>query len=208
MKFIKEHINDIVRLMLNQFALAVFGIVLVSASRMANKGVYGGLALGFGIFSILFYMYILYATLQEMGSKHRVRIESGRMTRDPLYGLKLMTLAQVPTLLVLLFLFISYPFSFVLEVNFFKFVFLVFNYVIYFIQAMYSGVIGFILSKCNLLDATTGELTTSTGALVHIICYFVSVIPGILVCWVSYLMGLRDIKIASVFRRRPPEEKS
>ncbi len=204
MRFFKENSYDVMRLFLNQFAFAVFGIVLVMASRMANDGQFGVLSLCAGIFSALFYMYVLYATLREMGTKHKIRVDNGRMPRDKQYGLKLMLFAQVPNFVLLFFLLLGFLLAFVfggapdisggangaakVGVNMYT----IAQLILYFLQAMYDGIIGYILPAAS--DART--------CLGIMIAYFISVIPGILVCWGSYNMGLHDKKIIDIFKSK------
>ena len=75
MGFIKENSYQIVRLMLFQFAMAVFGIVLIFATRMASDGAFSPLSLVASTLSVGLYMYILYATVQELGAKDKIRYE-------------------------------------------------------------------------------------------------------------------------------------
>ncbi len=205
MKFIKENIHDIIRLMLNQVALAVFGLVLVSAARMAN-GVVGGLALGASILSILFYMYILYATMQEIGSKHRVRVDGGRMERDTFWGLKIMTLAQIPTFVVLFLMLLGYlcmiPFGFE---TFGTNLYAISQIVIAFIQSMYDGLIGFLLYHMGVFSSSRTFVSMTTGPLIYFFAFLLSVIPGLLVCWGSYVMGLHDMKLMNLIVRNTPK---
>ncbi len=195
MKFIKENFHDIVRLVLNQIALAVFGLVLVSAARMANDGQIGVLALCASILSILFYMYILYATLQETGSKHRVRVDGGRMKRDNLWGMKVMAVAQIPNLILIVLLYIGLFLSFSSgpagDVG--TGIHGIVQLIIYVFQAPFNGLIGFISGT---------DVTTKTMVIVTV-GYTLSVIPGLLVCWGSYVMGLHDKKLSSLFTRKP-----
>ncbi len=211
MKFVKENIHDIVRLMLNQVALAVFGLVLVSAARMAN-GAVGVLALVASIVAILFYMYILYATMQEIGSKHRVRVDGNRMKRDNFWGLKVMTLAQIPTIIVLLLLFIGYIFMIPLGSAewcrvFGTNLYALSQIVVAFLQSMYDGLISFFLFKVGLFSETRGFLESNIGygSLVYFFCFLLSLVPGLLVCWGSYVMGLHDKKLISLFIRNNTE---
>ncbi len=210
MKFIKENIHDIVRLMLNQLALAVFGIVLVSAARMAN-GVAGVLSLLASIVSILFYLYILYATLQETGSKHRIKVDGNRMKRDNLWGLKVMALSLTPTFATLLLMFIGYILMVPCGSNHICSVagtnlFAIAYYIVRFILSMYEGAIGYVLSAAGVFDTTGAFVHMTTGPLVYIISFLLMVIPGLLVCWGSYVMGLHDKKLLSFLNNKAPND--
>ena len=192
MGFVKKYSYDIVRLMLNQFALAVFGVVLITAARMRVNGNFDWLTLVVSIFSALFYLYILYATLLEMGGKHKVKIDSGSLAEDKHLGLKLMLFAQIPNFAVLLLMLIGWLFGHALTENsFFVGMYGVAQLVIYFLQSMYDGIIGAIMPN-------------ATGTLQFFfvwLAYLVSILPAVLVAWGSYILGLKDKKI---FFKKPP----
>ena len=82
-KFIKENSYNIVRLFLSQIALAVFGVImtLVSAnwSDMAN--------LTLGVFCIVFYVYLIYIIVHDLGAKDKPAVDAGRAAPSYLKGL-------------------------------------------------------------------------------------------------------------------------
>ena len=193
MRFIKENSYEIVRLMLFQFAMAVFGIVLIFATRMASDGAFSPLSLIASILSVALYMYILYATLQELGAKDKIRYEHNSEEVDKLRGLKLMFLAQIPNFVILFFMLLGYLLVFAfgataVGTNIFG----ITNVLMYFFQSMYNGIIG------ALVDSEP----TSYNCLMSFLLYLFSVVPGILVCFGSYLMGLKDKTLLSVFKKK------
>ncbi len=198
MKFIKENIHDIIRLILNQVVMGVFGYVLFAAACMANEGEIGGLAIGASILSIFFYMYILYATLQETGAKHRVRVDGNRMKRDNFWGLKVMALSLIPTGVIMLvriiglLLYLASSEGVAAAGNL---IFVITEFVFTFILSPYNGVIGFI----------TGSSADTKTMIFVTVGYAVSVIPGLLVCWGSYIMGLHDTKLINLIIRKPSD---
>ena len=192
MQFLKSNSYDIVRLVLNQFALAVFGVVLTTAARMRADGGFDWLTLVVSIFSTLFYLYILYATLLEMGGKHKVKIDSGSMAEDKHLGLKLMLFAQIPNFLILFLMLLGWVFGQAVAHNsFFIGLFGITQMIMYFLQSMYDGIIGAIIPN-------------AAGTLDYFfvwLAYFVSVLPAILVAGGSYVLGLKEKKI---FFKKPP----
>lgn len=192
MKFLKQNSYDIVRLLLNQFALAVFGVVLTTAARMRADGGFDWLTLVVSIFSALFYLYILYATLLEMGGKHKVKIDSGSMPGDRHLGVKLMLIAQIPNFLVLFLMLLGWIFGHAVAGNsFFIGLFGITQMIMYFLQSMYDGIIGAIIPNASgTLDYFFVWLS-----------YLISVLPAILVAWGSYILGLKEKKI---FFKKPP----
>lgn len=200
MGFIKKNSYEIVRLMLNQFALSVFGVVLIMAARMRNKGGFDWLSLVVSIFSTLFYLYILYATLLEIGGKHKVKVDAGSMVCDRRFGLKLMLLAQIPNFVILFFMFLGWLFGYaVAHGNFFIGMYGVAQIILYFQQSMYDGIIGAIVptvAGTAMSDAETIRIFFFVW-----LAYLLSVIPAVLVSWGSYILGLEDKKL---FLKRPP----
>ena len=192
MQFFKKNSYDIVRLVLNQFALAVFGVVLTTAARMRADGEFDWLTLIVSIFSTLFYLYILYATLLEMGGKHKVKIDSGSASCDRHLGLKMMLVAQVPNFLVLFLMLLGWIFGHGAAHNsFFIGLFGMMQIIMYFLQSMYDGIIGAIIPNASgTLDYFFVWLS-----------YLISVLPAILVSWGSYILGLKEKKI---FFKKPP----
>lgn len=192
MGFIKKNSYEIVRLILNQIALSVFGVVLIMAARMRGKGGFDWLSLVVSIFSTLFYLYVLYATLLEIGGKHRVKVEAGSMARDDCFGLKLMLIAQIPNFVVLACMFFGWLFGHAVANNsFFVGMYGVAQIIMYFLQSMYDGIIGAIIpNAANTMNYFFVWLA-----------YLISVLPAILVSFGSYILGVEDKKL---FFKRPP----
>ena len=69
-KFFKEYSYNIFRLFLNQFAIALFGIALAFACGRAENMT---LRLWTSIFAVLFYLFLLYASMWEVGAKDGIR---------------------------------------------------------------------------------------------------------------------------------------
>ena len=99
------------RLVLNQFGMTVFGIM----TAMAASAIDVSLAKGDGVvrrtcmiwvsvFSILFYMFINYMAIKEEGQRDKIRIDAGRLTRDPWRGLKIALCASALNLLLAVFI--------------------------------------------------------------------------------------------------------
>lgn len=196
MQFIKKNSYEIVRLFLNQFALAVFGLVLITAARMHVEGAFDWLSLVVSICSVLFYLYILYATLLEIGGKHSVKVESGTMAADRHYGLKVMLFAQVPNVVILLLMFVGWLFGFACtQADFFVGLYGVMQILLYFLQSMYDGIIG------AILPSAVGPLNCFFVWL----AYLLSVIPAVLVAWGSYNLGLKNKRL--FFGRSPTSDK-
>ncbi len=183
MRFIKEHSYEIVRLFLNQIALAFFGLVLFFATGLASDGKVGVFSLVASIFSVLFYLYILYATVLEMGQKDSIKVESGSLKEDRLKGLKLILLAQVPNFLILFVMGLGWILAYLFRLatpGLYMYSFSV--VVMQFLQAMYNGIVSFIIPSA----AEQGS------ALLLFAAFCISTLPQILVCFGAYILGLKN----------------
>ncbi len=69
--FLKNRSYEIVRLFLNQIAISIFGFSL----NLATKTNHTGLSVGTSVFSILFYLFITYVMMWELGAKDSHKIE-------------------------------------------------------------------------------------------------------------------------------------
>jgi hypothetical protein len=70
--FLKERSYEIVKLFINQIVLSVFGTALTLAAAGENRA---GLRVGSSIFAILFYLFIIYFMMWELGAKDSHKIE-------------------------------------------------------------------------------------------------------------------------------------
>ena len=95
LKFLKENADNVVKLLVNQIAMTIFGLLL-SAATFSNKT----LLLVTGILSILFYMYLLYTSAWDIGSRDKIRIDGGRMEKMPLKGLYLAIIANAVNIIL------------------------------------------------------------------------------------------------------------
>lgn len=82
--FLKERSYEIVKLFVNQIVLSVFGTALTLAAAGENRT---GLRIGCSIFSILFYLFIIYFMMWELGAKDSHKIERGEVGQTRAAGL-------------------------------------------------------------------------------------------------------------------------
>lgn len=112
MRFLKQHSYNIVKLIVFQIGISIFSLVVSNAMNMAlkNNAALDPALLGVSIFSICFYLALVYSMLWEQGTKDKIRIESGRMTADRQYGLKIAIFAAVPSFVIAVLVGIGYLF--------------------------------------------------------------------------------------------------
>ena len=82
-QFFKDNSYDIVRLFLSQIALAVFGLVMTIFTQSMDDRIY----LTVGIFCVVFYVYLIYIIVHDIGAKDKPAYDAGRLQPDFLKGL-------------------------------------------------------------------------------------------------------------------------
>ena len=97
-------------MLLNQFGATFFGIMLTTAAYAAqSQRVW--LMVFAGTFSTLFYLFLIYNVLWERGGQDRIRADSGRAARQPLKGLWITLVANIPNILIAAVILVSNPFK-------------------------------------------------------------------------------------------------
>ncbi len=169
------------KLFIHQFGLTVFGLLLYSAAKVSENN---SLVLVFGIFSALFYLFLLYVLMWETGASDKIRIDGGRMKRDVFKGLKITLLANIP----------NYVFAVASAVSYFCInkdvldangnflspewalnVYAVAQMIGVYINSMYVGI------------------ADSLGILTAPYWLFILTVPALIVCGVGYYLGTREI---------------
>lgn len=168
MTFFRENSYTVVRLGLNQFGMAMFGLV-VSFATSANKTL---LILG-GVLAMLMYWFLLYSVCWTEGGQHRIRVDGGREKKSLLNGVKLGLAANILNLLLSVVYIVCYSMGTLYEwaAN----IAYALNAILRMFFGMYLGIM--------------------SGAGIRFSCVFLVIsLIGILVCEVSYLLGYRQTK--------------
>ncbi|MBQ9744059.1 MAG: hypothetical protein IJW19_02945 [Clostridia bacterium] len=169
-KFFKENLAMIWKVVLTQIAMMVFGLIVVLATRMINPVLYhiaGGL-------SILLYLFVLYSHFIEKGNEDKIKIDGGRMARKNFYGLFVYLCAQSLNIILSLVTFITYFFTSSEVSTGMNEVYAAFKIITHYYNGAY-------LSVTSLLPDFP-------------LIYLLLIIPGALVCFLSYFGGIRGIK--------------
>ena len=156
--------------LLMQFGAAVMGIMLSSATFRSTM-----LNLITSLLAILFYMYLLYTTVWEIGAKDRVRVDGGRTAEDKWRGLRVSLLANIPNLVLATAVLITGIIFKVAQSARVGSVLTVFVVISRFWQGMYNG--------CII------SLTSVMSDVFALLIYFIIVLPSLVICTVSYRMG-------------------
>ena len=105
-QFLKDNSYYSVRMLVNQFVMTMFSLMLIFSVTTwgdqsdAGEALNNGLLVGVSVLSILFYLYLLHYMSYELGQKDGIRIESGRMHPSPWKGFFISLIANIPNLLM------------------------------------------------------------------------------------------------------------
>ena len=180
--FFHQHSYSIVKMFVNQFAISIFGMVLAMATTAANNDV---LTIIVSIFSILFYLFLIYTMTWEIGATDRISVDVGKKTYRPHTGLLLSLFANVPNLIIAILYAIAYPFmatpGWAANLN------AVLNVISAIIEGMYRGI-------------TSVIILPSGHPLMHYWwTYFLMILPALITAWLAYFMGFKNIRILAQY---------
>ncbi|MCQ2354100.1 MAG: hypothetical protein MJ102_03230 [Clostridia bacterium] len=180
-----KHSYDVVKLLINQFAISMFGFALAFATgKSENKTLLVITSIG----AIVFYLFLLYASSFDMGLKDQNRVSSGRSEFRPLTGLYVSLLANVPNFILAVLITLGI---------------LCDNQVI--------SNIGGVAKVISLLiqGMYTGVLSTNFGGQPLNCCwwiYFLVIVPSLAVCTGAYICGVKGWHLTRILLPETPEE--
>ena len=105
LRFLKENDNmhRIARVMVNQVGMMIFATVItMTAASWQEEALRQPMALVASIFSIVFYLFLVFYAMREEGSRDSVKIAGGRLEYKPAYGLKIGLCATAPNYIFVL----------------------------------------------------------------------------------------------------------
>ena len=209
MGFWKRYSYQIVRLFVIQIGIAIFGLVLSFAVSTAFRDRNPGTALLLvSIFSVLFYLSILYSVVWEIGGKDRIHLDAVHEKLRGGKGLLLALLASVPNLLLDLLMLIGgtlYRFGSTSVGS----GFIVAGFTpSFFIQSMYQGIINRILSAFGLIEPGKTAAGSASYYLVTALLFFAVLVPMIAVTGFAYWMGLNEKRLIPSAKKPTPGDKN
>ena len=169
--FWKINSDTVSKLYVHQFGLTVFGMLLYQAASV-SKNV--PLVIGLGIFSTVFYLFLLYVLAWDVGAKDKIKIDGGRLQLDPVKGAKFAFAGMIPNLFIAVLAFIGFIFKTAVGADWAIGLYGVAQLVGVYLNAMYLGI---------------GDVT---GIAYQPYYLFVICIPAIAVCGVGYRLGVKE----------------
>ena len=200
MKIFKENSYDIVRLYVNQLGIMIFSMLLYTAvGSFENEKLSSALSIFVSIFSVCFYLVLIYYVVWEIGAKDKIRIDGGRAEPCNHKGLVMGLFANVPNfvlgILTVLFL-VIYLISG--NENLFS-AFFVFNLILRIHASMYMGVITAIVP--SRVPAGSTEID-HIEFLIESILFTIIPLISIAATHLAYYLGSRDKKIFSFLSKK------
>ena len=184
-EFMKKYSYSAVKLFVSQIAISLFGLTLAIACAKIGDTMKIVSSVG----AVAFYLFLIYTSMWEVGSKDKFGIEYGKFEAKPLTGLYIALLANSINILLALVITVcrAFPDGGVLSA-----IGGVTGSIAIFIEGMYSG----------LLTIKIGELPLNSFGL----SYFVITIPAIVTAAIAYYAGTKGCHFTKIMIPENPEE--
>ena len=166
MTFFKKYSYIIIKLFLNQFAISLFGIGLAFACSYAAND---KLLLITSIFSVVFYLFLQYAIMWEVGAKDGITATSRKTSRGLWRGFVLGICANAINIVASLMIFSKVLTGAENQVS------AIGQFIAMVVQGMYQGILSLRVGANQLNDFWW--------------VYFLIMIPAILVSGLAYIIG-------------------
>ena len=101
-KFFHDYSYSIVKMFVNQLAISIFGtsLTIATVSAHGNSQNFDVFTLIISIFSILFYLFLIYNMSWEIGAKDKISVDVNKKPYRPWLGLLLSFMANIPNLIL------------------------------------------------------------------------------------------------------------
>ena len=178
LKFIKENLHRILRVFVMQIGVAIFALIVTLTTSAVAGDQRGAMALVASIFSIGFYLFLVFYCMREEGSRDSARIEAGRLKYDGFYGAKVGAVAVLPNYVLILFMVIGMLIG--LESGGVG-IWAAGYYITTMLQSMYGTVLRSILTAMSL----------STSVTAAAVAYAVTPVFSVIAAWYGYVFGVQ-----------------
>lgn len=179
--FFSRYGYSIVKMFLYQFAISLFGTSLAMSTIATNNKT---LTIIVSIFSVLFYLFLLYVLVWDIGAQDKVSVDVGKKEYKPFTGVVLAVFANslnfLNAILCLIIALLTVP------VKALSVITMLYRVVF---EGMYLG------------------LMTQLGIADKWWTYFIIIIPSIITASVAYYLGHKNIHFTSVVLYQDPKSK-
>ena len=189
--FFHRYSYIIVKMFVNQFAISIFGTMLSMATSATHNDIF---TLIVSIFSILFYLFLLYTMIWEVGAKDKISVDVGKKEYRPLTGLYMALIANAPNLLFAIVYSIGYPFMGVHKwagtMN------LIVRLYAIICEGMYVGITAVLPFGADI------KLSNMWWT------YYLITVPAIVTAMLAYYIGHKDFRFLSLFTSKKAAAKN
>ena len=188
MKIFKENSYDIVRLYVNQLGIMIFSMLLYTAvGSFQNERLSTALSIFVSIFSICFYLVLIYYVVWEIGAKDKIKIDGGRAEPCKFKGLVMSLFANVPNFILGIFTVLFCTIFVTVGGDAIGSVFFLFNLIMRFHASMYLGII-------TAIVPATGN---NVELLIEAVLFTVIPLISVAVTHLAYYLGTKEKKLFS-----------
>ena len=185
-EFFNKYSFAMVKLFVYQCVIGIFGNVLALTFAKSAP-----LKIVVSIFSLLFYSFLCYMLVWEIGSKDNPAIEAKRMKYKPLSGLYMALGAAIPNLIIATIHAVSLPFA--NSNKLLSGICAISRIILLFIEGMFTG----ILSAIKLDGMALNNFWWT---------YFIISAPAVIVATLAYILGSKNIHFTKVLLPVTPED--
>ncbi len=206
MRIIRDNFYDVVKLYINQIGITIFSMFLYTAvGAVEDDKLFNTLRVIVSVFSIIFYIILIYNVMWEIGAKDSIRSLSGHNEVVPLKGGILGLAANVPNLVLALVTVIFGIIYFSAGAEWAMNAFVGFFVVVRFHAAMYMGVIQGVTPAAPGVGADAAIIT---DAFVESIWFFVLPLVAVIVTQLAYWLGTKEKRIFGFLSNKGGENKN
>lgn len=177
-RYFKDNLSTISKLFINHVGMTIFGLIVLITSRLLSDKIGNSVVFYImGAITLLMYFSLLYTAMWERGAKDKIKVDGGRMKYSAFHGLYMYLIANVIAIfLAVMTIFFAFfandPDSGIYGV------YDVFRLMTHFWGSMYLPVTSIAMSS----------------PVVHSLLYFAIIMPGAIVSFVSYILGVKGYK--------------
>lgn len=180
-KFFQDYSYSVVKMLVNQIAIAIFGMSLTFATVSAhgNDASFDTFTLVVSIFSMLFYLFLIYNMSWEIGAKDRISVDVKKKPYRPYLGFVLSLLANIPNL-ILVVIYALTTFSGIEKAK---------------------GIVGLISCFANGMYWGTMIAFEIQG---YWVSFLVAIIPAVITSGLAYFLGHKNFKFFGFITDKKP----
>lgn len=182
--FFSRYSYSIVKMFVTQFVISLFGVGLAMATASTANDT---LTIVVSCFAILFYLYLIYTSLWEIGAKDKISVDVGKKAYKPAVGLIMGIIANIPNFIIAIAYTVACPFM--ETAKWAGNMAVVARFASIITQGMYLGCI----SSIRLAERTLNYFWWT---------YFVITVPSIVISFVAYYLGHKNFRFFSFLSKK------